>query len=62
MQHGALILPVDRAREFIELLGKHCHMQFVDMNEHSLKRQYRRYIQRIDEMERILRYCFELWF
>lgn len=59
MQHGALVLPTDRARDFIELLGKHCHIQFVDMNEDLLVRQYKRYIQRIDEMERVLRLLFE---
>eukprot|EP00921_Rhytidocystis_pertsovi_P003055 GHVQ01005085.1.p1 GENE.GHVQ01005085.1~~GHVQ01005085.1.p1 ORF type:complete len:840 (+),score=106.77 GHVQ01005085.1:508-3027(+) len=59
MKYGTLVLPSDRAREFIDVLGRRSFLQFVDMNEYSMKRQYRKYIQRIDEMERILRFLFE---
>lgn len=59
MQHGTLVLPADRARDFIEMLGSSTHIQFVDMNAHTMKRPYRKYVQRIDEMERILRFLFD---
>lgn len=55
MKHGTLVLPADRARDFIELLGSKAHIQFLDMNAHTMHRQYKRYVQRIEEMERILR-------
>eukprot|EP00438_Fugacium_kawagutii_P003611 Skav221988 [mRNA] locus=scaffold4787:24791:34067:- [translate_table: standard] len=45
MKHGTLVVPVDRAREFIDLIG-------VEVNDG-------RYIQRIDEMERIIRFLLE---
>eukprot|EP00922_Rhytidocystis_sp_ex-Travisia-forbesii_P043348 GHVS01064672.1.p1 GENE.GHVS01064672.1~~GHVS01064672.1.p1 ORF type:complete len:837 (+),score=111.29 GHVS01064672.1:172-2682(+) len=59
MKHGTLVLPSDRARDFIDVLGRSTFIQFVDMNEHSMRRQYRKYIQRIDETDRILRFLFE---
>ncbi|KAL7069406.1 putative vacuolar proton translocating ATPase subunit A [Cryptosporidium serpentis] len=58
MSHGTLVLPNDRAREFIDILGREVNIQFVDMNAVTMNRQYRKYIQRIDEMERILRVLF----
>lgn len=60
-----LILPPQNARKFIELLGKggkdgiDAKVQFEDMNAHGMKRPYKKYIQRIDEMERILRFITE---
>eukprot|EP00922_Rhytidocystis_sp_ex-Travisia-forbesii_P060836 GHVS01090244.1.p1 GENE.GHVS01090244.1~~GHVS01090244.1.p1 ORF type:complete len:839 (+),score=131.33 GHVS01090244.1:129-2645(+) len=59
MKHGTLVLPSDRAREFVDVLGRASYIQFVDMNEYSMRRQYRKYIQRIDETERILRFLFD---
>eukprot|EP00931_Biecheleriopsis_adriatica_P084447 TRINITY_DN5828_c0_g2_i1.p1 TRINITY_DN5828_c0_g2~~TRINITY_DN5828_c0_g2_i1.p1 ORF type:complete len:872 (+),score=171.41 TRINITY_DN5828_c0_g2_i1:68-2617(+) len=59
MKHGTLVLPVDRARHFVDLVGKHTKMQFEDMNARDLHRPYKKYIQRIDEMERILRFLLE---
>lgn len=56
MKHGTLVLPSDRAREYLDCLGKEVDIQFVDMNEKTMKRQYKKYIQRIDDMERILRF------
>merc|ERR1719269_141930 len=56
MKHGTLVLPVDRARHFINLIGACTNMQFEDMNARDMHRPYRKYIQRIDEMERILRF------
>ncbi|CRG93389.1 vacuolar proton translocating ATPase subunit A, putative [Plasmodium gallinaceum] len=59
MKHGTLVLPSDRAREYLDCLGKEVDIQFVDMNEKTMKRQYKKYIQRIDDMERILRFLEE---
>ncbi|GAB64471.1 vacuolar proton translocating ATPase subunit A, partial [Plasmodium cynomolgi strain B] len=59
MKHGTLVLPSDRAREYLDCLGKNIDIQFIDMNEKTMKRQYKKYIQRIDDMERILRFLEE---
>jgi len=56
MKHGTLVLPVDRARHFVELIGASCNMQFDDMNAREMTRPYKKFIQRIDEMERIIRF------
>ena len=47
------------AKEFIELIGQSTAMQFEDMNARDHARTYKKYIQRIDEMERILRFLFD---
>jgi len=59
MKHGTLVLPIDRARQFIDLIGHNTKMQFEDMNARDMHRPYKKYIQRIDEMERILRFVSE---
>eukprot|EP01071_Lankesteria_metandrocarpae_P007374 Lankesteria_metandrocarpae@DN4661_c0_g1_i1.p1 len=59
MMRGTLVLPSDRAHELVDLLGRKCRLQIVDMNAQSAHRQYKKYIQRIDEMERVLRFLFE---
>eukprot|EP00913_Durusdinium_trenchii_P015696 g14751.t1 len=59
MKHGTLVVPVDRAREFIDLIGRNTKMQFEDMNARDMHRPYKKYIQRIDEMERIIRFLEE---
>jgi V-type H+-transporting ATPase subunit a len=59
MKHGTLVLPTDSAKEFIELIGQSTAMQFEDMNARDHARTYKKYIQRIDEMERILRFLFD---
>ncbi|CAE7320441.1 VHA-a3 [Symbiodinium sp. CCMP2592] len=59
MKHGTLVVPVERAREFIDLIGKNTKMQFEDMNVRDMHRPYKKYIQRIDEMERIIRFLLE---
>jgi len=59
MKHGTLVLPVDRARHFVDLIGSCTNMQFEDMNAKDMHRPYKKYIQRIDEMERILRFLKE---
>jgi V-type H+-transporting ATPase subunit a len=59
MKHGTLVLPTDRARDFIDLIGAKTNMQFEDMNARDMHRPYKKYIQRIDEMERILRFLLD---
>ncbi|KAH7647246.1 vacuolar proton translocating ATPase 116 kDa subunit a isoform 1 [Cryptosporidium bovis] len=58
MSHGTLVLPNDKARDYIDILGREVNLQFVDMNSITMNRQYKKYIQRIDEMERILRVLY----
>lgn len=53
------MLPSDRAHDFVDVLGRNSYLHLIDMNSHTMKRQYRKYIQRIDEMERILRFLFD---
>ena len=55
MKHGTLVLPAERARFFINLLGKRSALQFEDMNSHTLRRNFRKFVQRIEELERIIR-------
>merc|ERR1719291_996791 len=59
MKYGMLVLPVQDARRYIDTIGKETNMQFEDMNAREMRRPYRKHVQRIDEMERILRFMFE---
>jgi V-type H+-transporting ATPase subunit a len=59
MKHGTLVIPVEQARHFVDKLGKCCSIQFQDMNGKSMSRPYKKYIQRFDEQERMLRFIFE---
>jgi len=61
MARGMLILPPQNARKFIQMLGKDesAKIEFEDMNAHGMKRPYKKYIQRIDELERMLRFVKE---
>jgi len=60
MKYAWLILPQDKdeAKAYIEKIGlaETCHVQFDDMNVGNMHREFRKYIQRIDEMERIVRF------
>ena len=56
MRHGTLVLPAERAKFFVNLLGHRGGLQFEDMNARSLRRNYRKYVQRIEELERIIRF------
>jgi len=51
-----LMLPVQEAKKYAELLGARGNVQFEDMNAREMRRPYRKYVQRIEEMQRILRY------
>jgi V-type H+-transporting ATPase subunit a len=59
MKSGTLLLPVQGAKAYIERLGLQADIQFEDMNAREMRRPYRKYIQRLDEMERILRFVTE---
>jgi len=56
MRHGTLVLPAERARYYADLVGMKANMQFEDMNASSMSRPYKKFTQRIDEMERIIRF------
>lgn len=56
MQHGTLVIPTERAVEICSLIGSKGSLMIQDMNAASMRRPYRRYVQRIEEMERMLRY------
>ncbi|CAE8611648.1 unnamed protein product [Polarella glacialis] len=59
MKFGMLVLPVQDAKKYVEHIGKETNLQFEDMNSRDMRRPYRKHVQRIDEMERILRFMFE---
>merc|ERR1719491_2324584 len=59
MKHGMLVLPVDGARQILDVIGASTKLHFEDMNTRSMQRPYRKYIQRVDEMERIIRFMLE---
>lgn len=59
MKYGMLVFPVQDARRYIDKIGKETNIQFEDMNAHEMRRPYRKHVQRIDEMERILRFVFD---
>jgi len=61
MHSGTLVLPVDRTRYLMDLIGKIGDIQFGDMHVGKIapKRPYKKYVQRIEEMERLLRFLFE---
>jgi len=56
MRHGTLVLPVESAKAYADLIGSNANMQFEDMNANCMSRPYKKYCQRIDEMERIIRF------
>lgn len=61
MLRGTLVLPssLPVARRMLEEIGRLSVVQFVDMQANALNRPYNTYIQRIDEMERIIRFLLE---
>eukprot|EP00923_Selenidium_pygospionis_P021423 GHVN01036898.1.p1 GENE.GHVN01036898.1~~GHVN01036898.1.p1 ORF type:complete len:832 (-),score=102.98 GHVN01036898.1:549-3044(-) len=59
MKHGTFVLPPGRAREFMDLIGRKTDLQIVDMNATTMQREYSKYVQRIEECERILRFLQE---
>lgn len=61
MVRGTMVLPssLPVAHEILERIGRLSVVQFVDMQAHALVRPYNNYIQRIEEMERIIRFLQE---
>lgn len=61
MVRGTMVLPssLPVAHEILERIGRLSVVQFVDMQAHALVRPYNNYIQRIEEMERIIRFLHE---
>ncbi|KAL8425148.1 hypothetical protein Efla_006109 [Eimeria flavescens] len=61
MVRGTVVLPssLPVAHEMLERIGRLSAVQFVDMQAHALVRPYNNYIQRIEEMERIIRFLHE---
>ena len=59
MKHGTVILPSNAARFYINLVGHQSNIQFQDMNAHDLHRPYKHHIQRIEDLERMIRFLTE---
>jgi len=61
MKCGTLVVPAQRARHFVDVMGSQANVEFLDMHAKEMipTRQYKKYIQRIEEVERILRFLFE---
>ena len=59
LRHGTLIFPSEKARAFINTIGHQLSLQFEDMNATDLRRPYRRQVQRLEEIERMLRFLQE---
>jgi V-type H+-transporting ATPase subunit a len=59
MKHGTVILPSNAARFYVNLVGHRSNMQFQDMNAHDLHRPYKQHIQRIEDLERMLRFLMD---
>ena len=59
MKHGTVVLPSNAARFYVELVGHHASIQFQDMNEHELHRPYKQHIQRIEDLERMIRFLMD---
>jgi len=54
MNHGLVVLPVDRARHIINVLGHCAPIQFTDGNDGQLQgRPFRKYVQRVDTSLRL---------
>jgi len=61
MKCGTLVLPAERARHFINVIGRESNIEFKDMHAGEMipNRPYKKYLQRIEEVERIIRFLFE---
>lgn len=56
MKYSLLVIPTQNAKSCVELIGKQTSIQFTDMNKSIGKRPFRKQIQRIEEMERMIRF------
>ena len=59
MKHGTVILPSNAARFYVELSGHESSIQFLDMNENELHRPYKQQVQRIEDLERMVRFLLD---
>ncbi|CAK0862007.1 unnamed protein product [Prorocentrum cordatum] len=55
MCRGTLVVQADRARVVVDAIGGRSCVQFEDMNALELQRPYRKHMQRLDELERVIR-------
>lgn len=56
MRHGVIVLPEEHAYHFLDAIGSGANVQLEDANSACLQRPYRTHVQRIVEMERLLRF------
>jgi V-type H+-transporting ATPase subunit a len=59
MKYGMLVMPSENAQKYMEVVGKKTNMQLEDMNTRDSRRPFTRHVQRLNEMERILRFLYE---
>ena len=59
MKHGTIILPSNAARFYVNLIGYQSNLQIQDMNAHDLHRPYRQHIQRLEDMDRMIRFLLD---
>lgn len=59
MKHGMIVLPVEQSRHFVEVLGTQTLVQFEDMNARTMQRPHKRQIQRISEIDRMVRFLWD---
>lgn len=61
MCSGTLVLPVEKARHFVDVLGGSVNVMFQDLHAKNISphRPFKRYVQRIEEVERQLRFLIE---
>ncbi|CAD7941087.1 unnamed protein product [Amoebophrya sp. A120] len=61
MCSGTLVLPVEKARHFVDVLGSNANLQFQDLHAATVapQRPYKKFIQRIEEVEREVRFLLE---
>lgn len=60
MCSGTLVLPVEKARHFMDVLGSSVNVMFQDLHTSvTPNRPFKRYTQRIDEVDRQLRFLIE---
>ncbi|CAD7941089.1 unnamed protein product [Amoebophrya sp. A120] len=58
MAPGVLVLPAEKAPTFMNVIGKGTQIQFQDMkgSQVNAARPYKKYVQRLDDAERIVRF------
>eukprot|EP00392_Amoebophrya_sp_AT5.2_P002223 g2228.t1 len=61
MCSGTLVLPVEKARHFVDVLGSNANLMFQDVHAGTIapQRPYKKFIQRIEEVEREVRFLLE---